>query len=41
MWYACWVVFVLIGLPVAYQIMAPAFGLETLTEALGLFGAGS
>jgi succinate dehydrogenase / fumarate reductase cytochrome b subunit len=40
MWYASWVVFVAIGLPVAYQIMAPAFGLPTLTEALGLFGAG-
>jgi succinate dehydrogenase / fumarate reductase cytochrome b subunit len=41
MWYASWFVFVAVGLPVAYQIMAPAFGLQTLTEALGLFGAGT
>ena len=27
LWYACWVIFVVVGLPVAYQIMAPAFGL--------------
>ena len=27
LWYANWVVFVLVGLPVTYQIMAPAFGL--------------
>lgn len=26
-WYVSWVVFVVVGLPVAYQIMAPAFGL--------------
>lgn len=28
LWYASWVVFVLIGVPVLVQIMAPAFGLE-------------
>ncbi len=27
LWYASWVVFVIVGLPVAAQIMAPAFGL--------------
>jgi succinate dehydrogenase / fumarate reductase cytochrome b subunit len=27
LWYASWVIFALVGLPVAYQIMAPAFGL--------------
>ncbi len=27
LWYANWAVFVVVGLPVAYQIMAPAFGL--------------
>ncbi|HEU4572817.1 MAG TPA: succinate dehydrogenase, cytochrome b556 subunit, partial [Candidatus Limnocylindrales bacterium] len=27
LWYASWAVFVVVGLPVAYQIMAPAFGL--------------
>ncbi len=26
-WYANWVIFVAVGVPVAYQIMAPAFGL--------------
>lgn len=26
-WYVNWALFVVIGLPVAYQIMAPAFGL--------------
>ena len=28
LWYASWVLFVVIGIPVAVQIMAPAFGLE-------------
>ena len=28
LWYANWVLFVLIGLPILVQIMAPAFGLE-------------
>ena len=28
LWYANWVVFALLGIPVALQIMAPAFGLE-------------
>ena len=28
LWYANWVVFVLVGVPVVAQIMAPAFGLE-------------
>jgi succinate dehydrogenase / fumarate reductase cytochrome b subunit len=28
LWYASWVLFVLVGIPVAIQIMAPAFGLE-------------
>ena len=28
LWYGCWIVFLLIGIPVALQIMAPAFGLE-------------
>lgn len=28
MWYASWIVFVAVGLPIAIQIMAPAFGLE-------------
>ena len=28
MWYASWVVFVAVGLPIAIQIMAPAFGFE-------------
>ena len=27
LWWAVWVPFVLVGLPVAYQIMAPVFGL--------------
>jgi succinate dehydrogenase / fumarate reductase cytochrome b subunit len=27
LWYANWGLFVIVGLPVAYQIMAPAFGL--------------
>ena len=27
MWYGSWVVFLAVGLPVTYQIMAPAFGL--------------
>lgn len=28
MWYVSWVVFAAIGIPIAVQIMAPAFGLE-------------
>ena len=28
LWYLSWVLFVLIGLPILIQIMAPAFGLE-------------
>ena len=28
LWYANWVVFLLVGIPVLLQIMAPAFGLE-------------
>jgi len=28
LWYASWVLFVVVGLPVAVQIMAPAFGLQ-------------
>ena len=28
LWYANWVVFALVGIPVVLQIMAPAFGLE-------------
>jgi succinate dehydrogenase cytochrome b subunit len=28
LWYASWVLFVIVGIPVAIQIMAPAFGLE-------------
>ena len=28
LWYANWVVFVVVGVPVVVQIMAPAFGLE-------------
>ena len=28
LWYANWVLFVVVGLPVAIQIMAPAFGLK-------------
>ena len=28
LWYANWVVFALVGIPVVIQIMAPAFGLE-------------
>ena len=28
LWYANWVLFVLIGVPILVQIMAPAFGLE-------------
>jgi succinate dehydrogenase / fumarate reductase cytochrome b subunit len=35
MWYAGWVIFVIIGVPVAYHIMAPAFGLPQLGELLG------
>jgi succinate dehydrogenase / fumarate reductase cytochrome b subunit len=27
LWYLSWVVFIVVGLPVTYQIMAPAFGL--------------
>jgi succinate dehydrogenase / fumarate reductase cytochrome b subunit len=27
LWYACWILFFLVGIPVAAQIMAPAFGL--------------
>ncbi|HEY3523740.1 MAG TPA: succinate dehydrogenase, cytochrome b556 subunit [Candidatus Limnocylindrales bacterium] len=27
LWYVNWALFIVIGLPVAYQIMAPAFGL--------------
>ena len=27
LWYASWVIFLIVGVPVAYQIMAPAFGL--------------
>jgi succinate dehydrogenase / fumarate reductase cytochrome b subunit len=27
MWYASWAIFVIVGLPVTYQIMAPVFGL--------------
>jgi succinate dehydrogenase / fumarate reductase cytochrome b subunit len=27
LWYAAWVIFFIVGLPVAAQIMAPAFGL--------------
>jgi succinate dehydrogenase / fumarate reductase cytochrome b subunit len=27
LWYACWILFLVIGIPVALQIMAPAFGL--------------
>ncbi len=27
LWYASWVLFVIVGIPVAVQIMAPAFGL--------------
>ncbi len=27
MWYASWVIFVVVGVPVTYQIMAPVFGL--------------
>ncbi|MEW6224062.1 MAG: succinate dehydrogenase, cytochrome b556 subunit [Chloroflexota bacterium] len=27
LWYAAWVIFFVVGLPVAWQIMAPAFGL--------------
>ena len=27
LWYGCWVIFVAVGIPVTYQIMAPAFGL--------------
>ena len=28
LWYANWVIFLLIGIPVVLQIMAPAFGLQ-------------
>jgi succinate dehydrogenase / fumarate reductase cytochrome b subunit len=35
MWYAVWVAFVVIGLPVAYHIMAPAFGMPQLGELIG------
>jgi succinate dehydrogenase / fumarate reductase cytochrome b subunit len=28
LWYANWVVFVVVGLPIVVQIMAPAFGLK-------------
>jgi succinate dehydrogenase / fumarate reductase cytochrome b subunit len=35
MWYAAWVAFVVIGLPVAYHIMAPAFGMPQLGELIG------
>jgi hypothetical protein len=27
LWYLSWVIFIVVGLPVTYQIMAPAFGL--------------
>ena len=27
LWYVCWILFLVIGIPVALQIMAPAFGL--------------
>ena len=27
LWYAAWAIFVVVGLPVAWQIMAPAFGM--------------
>jgi succinate dehydrogenase / fumarate reductase cytochrome b subunit len=27
LWYACWVVFLVVGIPFTAQIMAPAFGL--------------
>jgi succinate dehydrogenase / fumarate reductase cytochrome b subunit len=29
-WYVNWVIFVVVGLPIAYQVMAPAFGLPQL-----------
>lgn len=35
MWYASWVVFVIVGIPVAYVIMAPAFGLPQIGQLLG------
>ena len=35
MWYASWVVFVVVGLPVAYVIMAPAFGLPGIGQLFG------
>jgi succinate dehydrogenase / fumarate reductase, cytochrome b subunit len=28
MWYASWIIFVLVGVPIVIQIMAPAFGFE-------------
>jgi succinate dehydrogenase / fumarate reductase cytochrome b subunit len=28
LWYGSWVIFAIVGLPVALQIMAPAFGLQ-------------
>ena len=28
LWYAGWVIFVIVGLPIVVQIMAPAFGFE-------------
>ncbi len=28
LWYASWILFLVIGIPVALQIMAPAFGLQ-------------
>ena len=33
LWYVSWVIFVAVGLPVAYQIMAPAFGLPQFLVA--------
>lgn len=35
LWYASWVVFIALGLPVAYHIMAPAFGLPQFQQILG------
>ncbi len=33
LWYGSWVIFAAVGLPVAYQIMAPAFGLPQFLVA--------
>jgi hypothetical protein len=30
LWYVSWVIFFLVGIPVAYQIMAPVLGLPKL-----------